>query len=481
MINFKQINNLISRLSFKHISFIFWGTLIVLSLIKVYFITPNDLSNDNFIYTYKFLTPDSYDWIINGKFLFVDQDISYRQPGLPLIIKLLLNFDLLGLLPLINHIILIVLLYFIYRITLSIREDGKSKYLALFLIFMLYCNYYLQYFTNLILADLYAITFITISFFLLFTNRIKLSFLFLGISWLFQNFAPVLVPALVIYIFYTNKEKINLLTWFKKLAIYAFLFLLPSSWWLIYKTILFGNPLYTKVIQFELLKPSMDSLDYYGFNALAIFGFGIILIYFFLVIKLEYVWYNKKLLALVTSILISFVFWIVLYDWNDRRFLLYFIPYYIPLFYLMLMALNWRTIYKTVIAFVLLLNTTLAVPPRNFEDYLPIFPGILIERQQNNKLQLTVNKSNIRLLKPFLYENYRDRNILRNDKNTLANMYRRIIIQNYHPDTNTMCLDSSKFYYSYYQFKNIFKYINNGKNLLSTVIDDKCYTNPEQN
>lgn len=80
---------------YKVISFIIWFSIILFSFLKVYFIRPVDLNNDNFLETYKYFTTYSYDWLVKGKYLFVHEDITYRQPGLPLIIKLLMSINLL--------------------------------------------------------------------------------------------------------------------------------------------------------------------------------------------------------------------------------------------------------------------------------------------------------------------------------------------------------------------------------------------------
>lgn len=467
---------------YKVISCIIWFSIILFSFLKVYFITPVDLNNDNFLETYKYFTPDSYDWLVNGKYLFVHEDITYRQPGLPLIIKLLMSINLLGLLPLINHIVLLIFLYSTYQVSLLINPHRNRKYLALFLIYILFTNYYLQYFTNLILADIYAFTFISLAFYFLFKNQWKLSYLFLGISWLFQNFAPVLIPVFMIYsLFVQHNRKKIIIKRLTEFVVYGIVFLLPCSWWLIYKTINFGNPFYTKVAQFELLAPNFNSINYYVFNSLAIYGFILCFILIYFLVRTKDFWTNKMLISFIISIFITFIFWVVLYEWNDRRFLLYFMPFYMPLAYTSLLAINWHTVTLSFFSLILTLNTFISITPSKFERILPVAPGVEIEKMVAGELELTVRKPNLTSLPiAFFYETYVNRVALKREKNTIAHQYIEIIKQNYDPDTNILCLDFSKFQYSFYEFNNVFKYMNKGRSVLVTTIIESCYKHPNE-
>ncbi len=477
-----SLNNKFRLFTFDSFKIIFWFVLITMALLKVYFITPNDISNDNFFFTYQFFTPDGYDWVVNAKYLFVSEDISYRQPGLVLIIKTLMFFNILGILPLINHIVLMVLLYCSFRLILVLNPGRKSEILGLVLVFLLYLNYYLQHFTNLVLADLYAVTLISLAFLALFKKKFSLGFLMLGISWTFQNFAPFILPAFILYPILSNDNRSQflqkLLRWIPKSLLYGVIFAAPNGLWLLHKYFTFGNPFYTRVGQFELLSPNFDSLFYYGFNSLALFGLVPLIVLFYLTINYKEVIKNKMLLVFVVSIAITFIFWIIFYDWDDRRFLLYFLPYYLPLINLILVSLNLRTIYLALIAVLLVFNTTVIVPWDKFESLIPIVPGIYIERgQETNAMSIKYYRPRIRYVLPFnfLTEAYTNMTQYKEGYDTLASYYRDIITRNYDVKSATLCFDHTKFLFDFYIFNNVLKYMNKGKGLLSVNTDPTCF------
>jgi hypothetical protein len=473
-----NFSNKCKLFTFEKLKIIFWVGLILCTLLKVYFITPKDLSNDNFVFTYTFFTPDGYDWITNAKYLFISDDISYRQFGLVLIIKLLLFFNILGILPLINNFVLLIFMYSSYRLLLILKPGRKSEIIGLVLVLLLYFNYYLQSFANLVLADLYAITFISLAFLALFSHKKKLSFLLLGISWTFQNFSPFLFSVFILYAFITDKNKSTLRKHASHIATYSIIYLIPMSWWLVYKFLKFGNPFYTKVVQFELLSLNFNSLFYYGFNSLALYGFTILIVSIFLITRYREILQNKMLLTFVISIVITFIFWIILYDWDDRRFLLYFLPYIIPLVNFALVSFNRRIVYLTLIAVLSLVNTTIPVPHAKFERVIPMVPGLYIEWDiETGKISpnITQQKSANILPLNFLFESYLNRKLYRENVNTIANYYRNIITRNYDATHNTLCLDTTEFMYDRYIFNNIFKYISDGKDLSKVNTDNTCF------
>jgi hypothetical protein len=477
----EQLRVALNRLSsidhFQLSSIMVWISIVFFTLLKVYFITPADISNDNFITSYQYLTPDSYDWIVNGKYLFENNDISFRQPALPLLIKILLSFNILGLLPLINHATLIVLLFIIYKLNFKLKEKEKYQYLILFVILILFNNYYLQYFANYILADLYAITFIAAGFYFLFQKKPLMAYLMLGISWCFQNFSPFLIPAFLSYQLTTSGNKFFSIDNFIYYAKCFIVFSTPTLWWLIYKYILFGDIFYSKVTQFGLIDPNLNSLSYYGFNSLAIFGFITIPIILVLIVKFKSFWLEKHLLSIFIGIIITFTLWIVFYEWNDRRFLLYFIPFYVPLKYFALANIRWNRLLITILLFILSFNTFVAVDYAKFETTLPITYWHKVELIDNNYV-LSESTPRLRSLpSPFIYNAYVTQNSNRYQKNHIGGVYYKIIEKNYDEKTDILCLNREQIFIYNYEFNNIFKYMYSGRSYLDTTIKDDCIMN----
>ena len=289
----------------------------------------------NLLYPYMF--NDSWDWIANG-FYYVGYNVNYsvRAPGLPLIIMLLEKNNILNLLPLLNQLVLFGIYCFLYKIL----KLYFSRVVSFAVILILFFNFFLQNFSLYILADLYALFFILLGvfYYLKADKNAKfylLASLFWSISFLFQYAFVFIIPAIIIHflIFRRNTKK--------KYLIYAFLTaILIISPWFIYRRIKFGDFLYTKIAQIELFNFHLDGIFYYFIGLIAILGLFAFLILciglidFALKCKNNY-WQNKKprLQFFVLTILISiawFIFWVLFYDWNDRRFLLYLLPFILP-------------------------------------------------------------------------------------------------------------------------------------------------------
>ncbi len=337
---------------------IFWIIIFVLLCIKFYLVTP--LNQDLFLSNYKFFTPDSYDWIANGVRFLDSNETSVRQPALSLIIHVLYNLEILYLLPLLNQIVLAIFLFYIFKITFHLL---KNKFISYFIVLVLMWNYFIQSFSLLILADLYAMTLITMSFYYLIKNRISLSFLLIGLSWAFQNFSPFLVPAWIMYLFLVDRprlEKEYIFETFKKLVVNLVIFALPNGIYLVYKWIRYGDPLYTGVIQFQLIDPNLNSMLYYFINSFSVFGLIIFILPFFYIFQKQISIDRKHFLFMMVSIVITLVFWTVLYEWNDRRFLIYLFPFVFPLVALMIKQIvdlqnkiNFSHILKLIFVFIL--------------------------------------------------------------------------------------------------------------------------------
>jgi glycosyltransferase involved in cell wall biosynthesis len=292
----------------------------------------NVINFRDFMDTYKYIIIDSYDWIANGVNVFENKFISFRNPALPLIIKLLWHFNLMSLLPVINHIFLVAMIYYIVRIMDKLEI---KKYIQIYPLSIIIFNNYINNYANYIMADLLAVTVITISFYYLLQKKWKLSCLILGISSLFQNFGLLLLPVWMIYYVVETKQlhlrRILTVKFVKKAAVLTVIALLPNIPWFIYKLFIWGDPLYTKVKQFELLTLHFDTVLYYIVAFSSIFSIFSTLILLSGTIKNIAQKKIREVYIFIISIIYVLFFWVLLYNWATRRFLFYLIPFLIPL------------------------------------------------------------------------------------------------------------------------------------------------------
>lgn len=382
----------IMSFALRYYGIFFWSLIFILLFIKFYLATP--LDQELFLSNYKFFTPDSFDWLANGIRFFDSNETSVRQPALSLIIHMLYNLKILYLLPLLNQIVLGLFLLYIFRITYHLLQN---RFISYFIVLVLMWNYFIQSFSLLILADLYAMTLIVMAFYYLVNNNCKISFLLLGISWTFQNFSPFLIPAWVIYMFLISKprlEKKYVINILKNLAINGLIFALPNGIYLLYKWFRYGDPLYTSVMQFQLIDPNFNSMLYYFINSFSVFGLIIFILPLFYIFNQKIQVDKKLFLFMIISSIITLVFWIVLYEWNDRRFLIYLFPFVYPLFGLMIKIIldiknniKLGSIFKLVVIFILFFY------PSYFSTSHALF-GNLIPLSNSERIILSLDNTN---------------------------------------------------------------------------------------
>jgi hypothetical protein len=281
---------------------------------------------------YPFLASDSYDWIANGLFLSgYDTNFSARPPGLPLVISLLAKIDFLEILPLINQLVLggIILTFF------KLTQRYFVKPIALILAAILFFNAFLANLSLYILADCYAVFFILLgSYFYLKAeddqNEYFKSSIFLTISFFFQYALAYFLPAIALH-FLIFRRKISTKILLESIIIPAFL--IPI--WVIAKGMLSrisgSEVLHTKLINFHA-----DSVPFYFVNIVAVLGLWVfigVLIGFLVYIK-RFVARDEKMKRFLSfnllAILFWVLFWVFLYDWNDRRFIVYLLPSILP-------------------------------------------------------------------------------------------------------------------------------------------------------
>ncbi|MBN1915826.1 hypothetical protein JW796_02405 [Candidatus Dojkabacteria bacterium] len=389
-----RLNQLLKKNSKKHLLFLFALSAVVILIAKFFLIT--NLNSDNeFLRTYKYFTSDGFDWIANGLRFGENSTISFRNPGLPLIIRALSEVNTLRMLPLLNQMVFAGITFTLWacidgllkrfsakeKQTQTIEVFGRKIQLkktnVLFAItsavsILFFCNFTMQNFSNFILSDYYAILFICLAVLFLIKGKSNFAILFLCISTSFQNFSffLILIYELVLVTdFFLKqviknkaKDKKSIKLFIKQIFFHTEIILITTGPWFLYKFLLFRNPLYTNVKQLELIIPHANSVLFYLAGAISIFGIPLLLLLAIGFINILLKQYNHRVLCLNIFLFFFFtvIFWVFLYNWNDRRFLLYLIPYV----YILSAIGIWSIVFKTqkvniltwVILFVIFLN-----------------------------------------------------------------------------------------------------------------------------
>lgn len=313
--------------------------MLVMLVVKYLNITKLGGNMPQFLTTYKFVFTDSFDWLATGVTLFHNESITMRNPGLPLVVKFLNHFGVVYLLPLLNQLVFLGLVAAVYYTVKHLTKN--AKYAGLFAI-LVFTNYTFNLLANYILADMYAVTAIAAALYLLLTKRYAWSFVAIGVSMLFQNFAYFLYIMWCAYYVMEHWTAIKALLNRKglfslqKLSVLIPL-LIPGLMvlpWHLYKLVVYGNPFYTKVDQLAVVDPTLSNLSYYGYHALIMWGPLLLITIVATVVTLvkkPSFFANKTMLFLLSGFVFSLVFWGVFYDWPDRRFLLYITPWFYAL------------------------------------------------------------------------------------------------------------------------------------------------------
>lgn len=430
------------------------STIALFLLAKTLLITPFTTDTATFLETYKFTFADSYDWVANGLRLFENDAISFRNPGYVLLIKLLHSVNAIFLLPFFGNLAFFVLLVYVYKICKLV----STNIVALIIISILSLNYTLNLGSNAILADIYAVAFISGAFYYLLTKKYYVSLIFLSASMLFQNIGYVLLLGWIVAFIYHNKKHIiknykkRDYSYFIKQTALVTLILSPVLLWSLYKLVKFGDPLYSKVTQIGLINPNFDSVDFYVLNALSLFGLILIPTFFYIIINAKKIIKNDVLIWSLLGLSFMFVFWVISYDWDDRRFLVYFIPFLFPL-----IAYYLQSVYKNrkiVFCALLLLFYPSILPIRGYlvSDELPLYHNtyLIIDRKSVSdgviirKVERADFNTPIMNLNPTLYNLVNNYDKFHEENSSTYAHYSGYLSANYDQDTNILCFDKEQ-------------------------------------
>ncbi|WP_428108883.1 hypothetical protein [Caldisericum sp.] len=316
---------------FLNSSTLFFILLIIILSLKVVFIVYPDLP-----FSYPFMSYDSFEWIADGLFYYGHPvPIIYRDIALPIILGAFNQLDILRWFPMVNELLFFLFITFSY---LLLRQFFP-KNISIATTLVIFLSFNIQSYFDYILADQWAITFQTISFYFLIKTKynsknIKFAIIFASISFLFQYAIGFLFIA-YLYLLLSYYKRFNLDKRQKKQYVIhltigiciGFILIFP---YFLYKFIKFHNPLYSGVTQFSLVKPHLYGIMFYLIGYFSFFGliFGIIGLYGFLSSIKKHEFFRFVLIGFLSYIL----FWVFLYEWLETRFILYlvtFISFYI--------------------------------------------------------------------------------------------------------------------------------------------------------
>ncbi|MEO8586097.1 MAG: glycosyltransferase family 39 protein [Acidobacteriota bacterium] len=276
---------------------------------------------------YPYITSDSYDWINNGIFWAGAQVApSLRPPGFPLLIAALWKLGALSFLPVLNFLFLGLSTAALYAL-LRERYDAWITAVACWFFF---ANGYVQDLARYLMAETYAAPFLVLAALAFVRSerepRAWIAFgLFLGVGLLF---AYVAVPAGIgfgaAFLVVARKDLRRKELW----AGVAALALVVGSWLAFRLWFYRAHPGGPRHGVEALIRPSLANAPFYAYALVALVGLVPIALYVAGGIRLARSPSAPRWRAAVLGPLVAVsLFWLFVYDWADKRFLLYVLPF----------------------------------------------------------------------------------------------------------------------------------------------------------
>ncbi len=278
---------------------------------------------------YPYMTADSYDWISNGLFWSGKPILpSLRPPGFPLLIAGLMKVGLLPLLPVLSFLFLglsTVFLYFLLR-------ERHDAWIATTACWFFFANDCVQDLAKYVLAETYATPFLVLAALAFVRAGRNLRWYSvmggaLGAAFLFSYAAAPAGIGLALAVVAVRSEDVRSRElWKGALAAtgMALAWLVIRAW---FHRIHPDAPRH----DFEaLLRPTLSNLTSYAISGVALLGLLLLPLYVLGGLRLlrrdaATRRYRAALLLTVSAILVFVVFF---YDWADKRFLVYALPFF---------------------------------------------------------------------------------------------------------------------------------------------------------
>jgi len=280
-------------------------------------------------FTYPFITFDGFQWILDADFyLGKDVTTAFRNPGLPLVIAVLSKLGASRYLPLLTAALLGV--FVLYLALLLVTERYRPWTVAVTVLLVVF-NYTLQTTFDFVLADPWAMTLQLVAIYHLRRARDDPRQLFAfvaaaALSFHFQYAVACLTPAFLYCWFVEIRPAVKSRPHVDRIALVAVAFgLVLITPPFLYKWKHFGDPFFSRVTQFALVRPHFFGMPYYAVNLLAYFGLPAAAIAGYGFFKSVGRRGFSGFMSL--SFLCWAAFWMFLYSWLDSRFILYAVPF----------------------------------------------------------------------------------------------------------------------------------------------------------
>jgi hypothetical protein len=305
-------------------AFVLFGFLVLGSMPVVRSLLVADLN-----WCYPYMTADSYDWISNGLF-WAGKPIlpSLRPPGLPLVIAGLSKLGLLPLLPVVSFLFLGLSTAFLY---LLLREHHDA-WIAATACWFFFANDTVQDLAKYVLAETYATPFLILAVvaFVRAGRDIRWYSAMgsaLGVAFLFSYAAVPAGVGLALAVLTVRAEDVRSRElWKGALATAA-----VGVGWLAVRAWFHRVHPDAPQHDFEaLLRPTLSNLASYAFSGVALLGLLLLPLYMLGSVRLfagdaASRRYRAAPFFAASAILVFLVFF---YDWTDKRFLVYVLPFF---------------------------------------------------------------------------------------------------------------------------------------------------------
>jgi hypothetical protein len=285
------------------------------------------LRSDDLNWCYRYLGPDSYDWIANGlSWAGAPVAMSQRPPGLPLVIALLWRSGALTLLPLVNFLVVGVTTALLYGFLLRRHPPAVAATAA----WLFYGNAYLQDLTRFVMAEIYATLFIVLAM-RAFADaaedppRYRAFGAWLGVGFLFHYATLPAGVGFGVAILLTRRGDLRKRALWQGVAISA---VLPGLWLIARWRHLATHPERHHAIE-ELVRFTLKNVPFYLVTGVALCGLALLPLYAAGALRLAVrpsVRRDAWRVAYLAPLFSLGVFFVLLYDWADKRFLVYLFP-----------------------------------------------------------------------------------------------------------------------------------------------------------
>jgi hypothetical protein len=277
---------------------------------------------------YPYLSPDSYDWIANGlRWAGEPVASSWRPPGLPLVIAALWKLGALSLLPLVNFLFLGVATAALY----ALLREWHEPWLCAVAAWFFFANDYVQDFAKYIMAEIYGTAFLALAaFYFIRARRDPRKYREFGAALaLCFLFSYVALPAAVgfgVSLVLSRREHLTV----RQLWTGVVVFGVAVIAWVAFRYVQYHGSMGPRHGVEALIRPGLSNVGFYLFAGLALVGLGPLPLYaagLLEALKPGNPAERDRFFAMLGPLVSVTAFWMFVYDWADKRFLLYVLPF----------------------------------------------------------------------------------------------------------------------------------------------------------